>query len=228
MDVVILAAGRGTRLRPLTDTTPKPLIPVAGKGPLLHTLDAIQAHVNRIILVVNHLKESIHKVVGEEWNGRPVTYVTQHRLDGTGGALRLVEPFLRSERFMVLNGDDIYDTDDLHHLTRLVRGVLVKTQTLIKESDTWIINNNRRLIGQTIHYAGDVSAINTGAYLLGHEWFETKPVIVPGKTDEWSLPHAIPQLLGSYVYYAVEAIWYPCGTLDELARAEAALAPKNL
>lgn len=224
MDVVIMAAGRGTRLRPLTDATPKPLIPVAGKGSLLHTLNSLPEDAGRIILVVNHLQEQIRTAVGDEWNGRPVTYAVQQRLDGTGGAMRLVEPMLRTERFMVLNGDDIYGAHDLRRLTHLVRGVLIHTRELHKEMDTWVVDDGR-LVAQTTRPAGEIGAINIGAYLLGREWFATDPVIVPGKTDEWSLPHALPQIIGARIHHAIEAeTWFPCGTPEELTRAEAALA----
>ncbi len=223
MDVIILAAGRGTRLRPLTDTTPKPLIPVAGKGTLLHTLDALPDTIDRVILVVNHLQEQIRDTVGDAWKDRPVTYTVHDALDGTGGGVRLVRPHLTSERFMVLNGDDVYGPDDLRRLSHLVRGVLVKTQTLTKESDTWVVEDNR-LTSQAIRPSGEIGAVNTGAYLLGGEWFDTEPVLVPGKTDEWSLPHALPQILDQRIYHALEAeTWLPCGTPEELASAEKAL-----
>ena len=121
-------------------------------------------------------------------------YVEQKQLNGTGGALRGAQPFIRSDRFLTLNGDDLYGADDLAALTQNNRGVLVQTKTLHKEMDTWHIDDGRiRALATT--RAHEIGAINIGAYLLGHEWFATKPILVPTKTTEWSLPHAIPDLL---------------------------------
>lgn len=223
MDVVILAAGLGTRLRPLTDTIPKPLVPVAGRGTLLHTLDMLPPDVNRIILVVGYLEEKIRAIVGSNWNGIPVTYVTQDVLDGTGGAIRRIETEIRSDRFLVLNGDDLYDAKDLARLVAEKRGVLVLKKTLTKEMDTWTVTDGR-LIGLGTTPAGTVGNVNIGAYLLGREWFNTTPTPVPTKSTEWSLPHALPQLLHDIPYRAVEAtFWMPCGTPEEIEKAEFAL-----
>jgi NDP-sugar pyrophosphorylase family protein len=228
MDAVILAAGLGTRLRPLTDTMPKPLVPVAGRGTLLHTLDMLPPDVTRIILIVGYLEEKIRAVVGSEWNGRPVAYVTQDLLDGTGGALRRIEKELQSDRFLVLNGDDLYDAKDLARLVAEDRGVLILRKPLHKEMDTWVVKDGQ-LTGLGTTPAGAVGNVNIGAYLLGIEWFGTTPTPVPSKPTEWSLPHALPQLFDSHSYRAIEAsFWMPCGTPEEIEAAEVALRDREL
>jgi len=225
MDAIILAAGRGTRLRPLTDTQPKPLIAIAGKGTLLHTLDALPSNIDHIILIVGHLQEKIREAVGQRWNDIPLTYVTQHELNGTGGALRDARMHIRSERFLVLNGDDLYHAPDLAALAAIERGVLIQTKPVHKTMDTWRRRSeDGRINALLTTQTGNVGSINVGAYLLGHEWFATTPVLSPGKTDEWSLPHPIPQLTKQYKYQAIEAThWFPCGTFEEIVAAEDAL-----
>lgn len=224
MDIIILAAGKGTRLKPLTDTTPKPLIPIAGRGALLRTLDLLPAQVTRVILVVGYLQDKIRETVGAEWNGRPVVYVETPILDGTGGALRAARDMITSERFFVVNGDDLYSTADLEQLLTHERGLLAAKRTLTSASDVWdaqdgLIRDIRRA------ESGEEAWINIGAYLLGHEWFETEPILSPGKTDEWSLPHPIPQLIEQIPYHLVEAsFWQPGGTFEEIAEAEKKLA----
>jgi bifunctional UDP-N-acetylglucosamine pyrophosphorylase/glucosamine-1-phosphate N-acetyltransferase len=223
-DAVILAAGRGTRLRPLTDTMPKPLIPIAGRGSLLRLLDILPSSVDRILILVNHLAEQIRKAVGNEWGGREVCYVKQEPLDGTGGALRQARPYIRSERYLVCNGDDVYGAEDLRRLAEVERGLLVYPRPLSGTRDAWRVEDGR-LRGLATPSAGIVVPNNVGVYLLGHEWFDTPPVLVPGKTDEWSLPHALPHVLDRYVYRAVPArSWVPCGTPEELRLAEVCLA----
>lgn len=223
MDIVILAAGRGTRLKPLTDTLPKPLVPISGRGTLLRLLDNLPSAISRIVIVVNYLQDQIRHAVGKHWRGRPVVYLEQTELDGTGGALRSTQPALLSERFMVANGDDLYGAEDLEELSTRERGILVKIAPLHKDMETWFVRQGCAS-GIRTSPMGSIGPINTGAYLLGQEWFETFPILVPGKDTEWSLPHAIPQLFFDYKYEIVEAeFWQPCGTFEEIAVAEAKL-----
>lgn len=223
MDAVILAAGKGTRLRPFTDTTPKPLVPVAGRGTLLRLLDELPEEVDHIILVVAYLHEHIRSVVGATSNGRAVTYVLQDPLDGTGGALRQSRLLLRSDRFLVLMADDLYIKQDLQKLVANDRGVLIQSCSAPRDNDGWRTDQGMVKTFTPVK-KGEIGLINLGAYVLGHEWFATEPVLVPGKTDEWSIPHALPLLTDRYDHPAIEAsFWYPCGTVDEIAAAEAAL-----
>lgn len=215
-----MAAGRGTRLRPLTDTTPKPLLPLAHRGTLLRVFDELPDAIDRVIVVVGYLHQKIRAALGEAYAGRPVEYVLQDPLDGTGGALRRAHAALRFDRFLVVNGDDLYCREDLEALCRVPRGALVRLQPLEKASDVWTLSDGRlRTISS--QDAGTTGWMNIGAYMLGQEWFETRPTLVPGKTDEWSLPHAIPQLVDRLPYYAVPArFWQPCGTPEEMRAAE--------
>ncbi len=224
MDAIILAAGRGTRLRPLTDTVPKPLIPMAGRGALLRTLDILPPEVDRIILVVGYLQEQIRAAVGTEWKGRPVEYVSLEVLDGTGPSIRACESIIRGERFLVLNGDDLYGREDLEELMCHDRGILYFESVVPVGGDGWLVEDGL-IRGITAVAPNDTGRVNINGMLLGREWFATTPVLSPGKTDEWSLPHAIPQLLNEYRYDAIRArFWMPCGTLEELKAAEAVLS----
>ncbi len=224
MDAIILAAGRGTRLRPLTDTIPKPLVPVAGRGTLLRTLDILPSEIDRIILAVGYLEEKIREVVGSEWKGRPVVYVSHNILDGTGPTLRDCESILRSERFLVLNGDDVYGEEDLKELVGHERAVMYFEGVFPKGGDGWIVEGGM-IKGQIPVEPGGHGLMNINGLILGREWFSTAPVPTPGKTDEWSMPHAIPQLLDRYQYDAVPAhFWMPVGTMEELKAAEAVLS----
>lgn len=223
MDAVILAAGRGSRLRPLTDTVPKPLVPVAGRGTLVRLLEILPPSVDRVILIVGYLEEKIRETVGDSFAGRSIVYVTQHPLDGTGGALRQAQSSLRSERFLVLNGDDLYGRSDLERLCEVERGVLVFRQKMIAPMDCWRVERGALVCFEKTP-VGEIGNANINAMLLGQEWFETEPVLTPGKTDEWSMPHAFPQLFAHFSYRAIEAtFWMPCGTVEEIARAEAAI-----
>jgi bifunctional UDP-N-acetylglucosamine pyrophosphorylase/glucosamine-1-phosphate N-acetyltransferase len=75
--VVILAAGKGTRLQPLTNTVPKPLLQIAGKSTLEHNLDSLLPYVSEIILVVGYMADTFKSKLGDSYNGVKITYIEQ-------------------------------------------------------------------------------------------------------------------------------------------------------
>ncbi|OGL74421.1 hypothetical protein A3E39_00850 [Candidatus Uhrbacteria bacterium RIFCSPHIGHO2_12_FULL_60_25] len=225
MDAIIMCAGRGTRMRPITDSIPKPLVPILGKGSLERTLDILPREVDRVILVVGYRGDQIRDRIGTEWKGKKITYLSQQPLDGTGGALRQVEPYLESDRFLIMNGDDLYSAVDLEKLVQSERGVLLLETRLEKEEDAWTKDEKGLLTKLRRMPAGERGLVNIGAYCLDRNWYRTKPIQVPGKANEWSLPHALLELIamGSHVSAVPATWWMPVGTPAELAAAEAAL-----
>jgi bifunctional UDP-N-acetylglucosamine pyrophosphorylase/glucosamine-1-phosphate N-acetyltransferase len=125
MDAVILAAGLGTRLRPHTLTTPKPLLPVRGRPILDWTLGALPAAVDRVLVVVNYLAEQFEAYLAGQRHVAAET-VRQEVPRGTGDALRSCRERLCSDRFLVLNGDDLYGAADLEGLAACPAGLLVQ------------------------------------------------------------------------------------------------------
>src|SRR5262245_8239656 len=106
MDAVILAAGMGTRLRPHTLQTPKPLLPIHGRPILDWTLGALPLAVDRVLVIVNYLANQIEAYLKTQSHISQSLAVRQEEPRGTGDALRSCRSHLRSERFLVLNGDD--------------------------------------------------------------------------------------------------------------------------
>jgi Nucleotidyl transferase len=125
MDAVILAAGLGTRLRPYTLATPKPLLPVQGRPILDWALGALPAAVDRVLVVVNYLAEQIEAYLQKQQRIAQWQIVRQVQPRGTGDALRVCRGELRSERFLVLNGDDLFGARDLAALAGCSAGLLV-------------------------------------------------------------------------------------------------------
>ena len=116
MQAVILAAGRGTRMGPLTETTPKPMLPVAD-GPLVeHVADAaVEGGADELVLTVGYGAERIREHFGETHRGVPVQYAKQRSQLGTADALAAAATLLDGE-FAVLNGDSLYRGSDLERL----------------------------------------------------------------------------------------------------------------
>src|SRR5205085_6444820 len=105
MDAVILAAGKGTRLRPFTETTPKPLLPVQGR-PILDWIIGALPPVERLVVVVNYLAGQIEEYLAKQPHVRNWVAVRQTEPRGTGDALMSCKDVIVGEKVIVLNGDD--------------------------------------------------------------------------------------------------------------------------
>ena len=107
MDAVILCAGKGTRLLPLTENRPKPMLPVGGKPVLEYIIEKVEDFVDNIYLVVKYKKE----VIIDHFKDHPkVKFVEQGEVDGTGYALLSARNYLGDE-FLVINGDIVFEDD---------------------------------------------------------------------------------------------------------------------
>jgi bifunctional UDP-N-acetylglucosamine pyrophosphorylase/glucosamine-1-phosphate N-acetyltransferase len=111
MQVVILAAGEGIRMRPLTLDTPKPLLKVAGKSFLDRLFEAFPDEIDEAIIVVRYLADKIKEHCGQEFYGRRVTYAEGSSL-GNAHSFLAARPHLHDERFMFVQGDEFLDKED--------------------------------------------------------------------------------------------------------------------
>ena len=106
---VVLAAGEGTRLRPMTHNRPKPMLPAANRPILEHVLDAlVEAGVSELVLVVGYKRDRVQNHVGPSYRDVPVEYVVQEKQLGSGHALLLARELV-SGPLLVVNGDRIID-----------------------------------------------------------------------------------------------------------------------
>jgi MurNAc alpha-1-phosphate uridylyltransferase len=118
---MVLAAGFGTRLKPLTDRTPKPLIPVAGKPMIEHALDRLRTYgIREVIINVSHLKDQLIHYASSIRN--PVIRISEEAEPlETGGGLKHALPLLGSEPFFTINSDIIWLDEGESALDRLTR-----------------------------------------------------------------------------------------------------------
>jgi len=125
MKAIILAAGKGTRLKPLTETVPKPLLRIANKPILEYNLDALQNLVDEVLIVVGYKKEQIIEYFGTSFKGIKITYIIQKEICGTGNAVLQCEKFVNGS-FIVMNGDDIYFKKDIEKCFKKRYSILAK------------------------------------------------------------------------------------------------------
>jgi len=111
MKAVIPVAGKGTRLRPHTHHTPKPLLRVAGKPVLAYILDdLVELGVEEVVFIVGHLREAIETWIDEEYPRLTGHYVLQEIQDGTAGAIGLAEPYV-DEDVLIIFADAVLEVD---------------------------------------------------------------------------------------------------------------------
>lgn len=116
MQAVILAAGRGTRMQPVSSIAPKPMLPVAGQPLAAHVADrAVAAGADELLFVVAAGHPHVQSYFGERYADTPVTYAVQSPPAGTADAVRTVADQLEG-RFAVLNGDTIIDEESVARL----------------------------------------------------------------------------------------------------------------
>ena len=113
MNAMILAAGRGERLGPLTDRIPKPLVPVGDRPVIEHTLSGLARHgIRRVVINVWHLADKLMAHVGDGSAWRmSVTWSREQRLMNTGGGVRQALPLLGDAPFLAVNGDILWNAD---------------------------------------------------------------------------------------------------------------------
>ena len=113
MNAMILAAGLGTRLRPLTDVTPKPLLPVAGTPMIVWNLLLLKRHgIREVVINLHHLGAMIPQALGDgSAFGMRLIYSNEPVILGTGGGIKQAEPHFHGEPVLILNGDTLFELD---------------------------------------------------------------------------------------------------------------------
>jgi bifunctional UDP-N-acetylglucosamine pyrophosphorylase/glucosamine-1-phosphate N-acetyltransferase len=232
MDAIILAAGLGTRLRPHTLTTPKPLLPVRARPILDWALGALPKAVDRVIVVVHYLAEQIEAYLRTQQHIPQWVTVTQHRPRGTGDALRSCRHQLRSNHFLVVNGDDLYGAADLAKLACCPAGLLVQPVDEPRRFGIAFLKPDGTLerLVEKPNLDGRRLA-NTGAYVFPREVFDIELKL--SARGEYEITDYVSALAARRPVQVVEArFWLPIGTVEvweqaQQANLEAVLTPRR-
>lgn len=214
MEAVIMAAGLGTRLRPHTLTTPKPLLPVRDRPILDWSLGALPRSVTRVLVVVNYLAEQIEAYMGRQKHFSSWQIVRQEQPRGTGDALRSCKPHLRSDKFLVLNGDDLYGAADLAKLAQHPAGLLVQGVDEPRKFGIAFVKPDGTLekLVEKPNLDGRQLA-NTGAYLFPKSVFTSELQV--SSRGEYEITDYVTALAQEQAVSVVEAaFWLPIGTIE--------------
>jgi bifunctional UDP-N-acetylglucosamine pyrophosphorylase/glucosamine-1-phosphate N-acetyltransferase len=222
VDAVILAAGLGTRLRPHTLTTPKPLLPIRGRPILDWIIGALPASVDRLIVVVHYLADQVEDYLGRQTHVGEWRTVMQHQPRGTGDALRSCRDVVRGERFFVLNGDDLYGAADLAALAEKPAGMLAHPVDEPRKFGIVFPRPDGSL--ERIVEKPDLDGrqlANIGAYLFPRRAADLDLPLSP--RGEYEITDAVAMVAKDEPFYVVPAtFWRPIGTVEAWREAEAA------
>lgn len=219
---VILAAGEGSRMRPLTYTRPKSMLPIAGKPVLEYLLrELIQAGITEFIIIVGYHDEQIRDYFadGSKW-GASIQYANQRQQLGTADALRMVKEFA-GESFLLVNGDIIINSEDILRLLARTGNVMsvIDLEDVTGLGVIEVENDCVTHIYEKSPYPPSHLA-NAGLYLFTSEIFHAIENIPKSKRGEYELTDAIQLLInnGLPVTYQLISHWldfsYPWDLLN--------------
>jgi len=218
---VLLVGGPGTRLRPLTDNCPKPILPVVNRPFLEHTLARLkQFGIRDVILTMSYLPEAIREYFGDgERCGMRLTYCHEKEPLGTAGAVKNAAAYL-DRPFIVLNGDDVFLEMDFDEVFAFHRNKKAKATIFL----TWVDNPSafgvvetdvnqrvKRFIEKPPLAEVTTNWINAGGYILEPEVLEHIPVGQHYMFERGLFPKLLE--VGSPVYgYIYKGYWLDMGT----------------
>lgn len=230
MKAVILCAGKGTRLYPVTLTMPKPLVPVANKELLRYAIETLtDMGASEIGLVVDSLDSPIRDRLGHglETVGVPLTYIAQENPRGLAHAVKLCEPFVNGEPFLVFLGDNIFQ-DPMHALCKEFAAqnasAAIALTPVRNPSAFGIAVLDGERIGRLVEKPKDPPSnlAIAGVYVFTPEIFEAIEHIQPSWRNELEITDAIQYLLDQgklVIPYIVEGWWIDAGKPDSITLA---------
>jgi mannose-1-phosphate guanylyltransferase len=225
MQALVLAGGEGTRLRPLTRTTPKPVLALAGRPFLSFMLDWIAGHgVDEAILSCGFRSDDVRRVLGDIYNGMRLRYVVEDEPLGTAGPVRLAyDEGLLDERLLILNGDVLTDMDLSAELAEHERNSARATLALVAVEDTSSYGvvptaADGKVEAFLEKTGGEVptNRINAGAYVIERDVVEEIPA---GRAVSFER-EVFPRLVGEGLYgWQADGYWIDIGTPDRYLEA---------
>ena len=205
MEAVVLAAGKGTRLAPLTDDKPKALVEVDGT-PIIEDVfeNLLEIGASEFVVVVGHLKEQIIERYGDSYEGVPITYAHQREQHGLAHAILAAEPHVEDD-FMLMLGDNVFRANLADVITR--QGEDRADAAFLVEEVPWeeasrygvLDTNEYGEVIEVVEKPDDPPSniVMTGVYTVTPAIFHACHLVQPSDRGEYELPDAIDLLIQS-------------------------------
>jgi mannose-1-phosphate guanylyltransferase len=218
VQAVILVGGEGTRLRPLTSTVPKPVVPLVDRPFIAFMLEWLARHgVDDVVMSCGFLATAVRNVLGDgSQYGLRLRFVEEPEPRGTAGALKYAEDLL-DERFLMLNGDVLTDIDLTAQIAQHEATGAVGTLALVPVSDPTAYGlvrlDDNHAVSEFVEKPSadqiDTRLISAGAYMLERAVLD----LIPADRNVSIEREVWPQLVGEGLFgYAAEAYWLDIGT----------------
>ncbi|ELY54942.1 sugar nucleotidyltransferase (glucose-1-phosphate thymidylyltransferase) 7 [Natronococcus amylolyticus DSM 10524] len=205
MQAVVLAAGEGTRLRPLTEDKPKGMVEIDEEPILTHCFDQlVELGAEELIVVVGYLKEKIVEHYGDEYRGVPITYAHQREQNGLAHALLCVEEHIDDD-FMLILGDNVFEAN-LEDVVRRQQEKRTDAAFLVEEvpwdeaSRYGVCDTNAYgEITDVVEKPDDPPSnlVMTGFYTFTPAIFHACHLVQPSGRDEYEVSDAVDLLIQS-------------------------------
>ncbi|VVB71417.1 UTP--glucose-1-phosphate uridylyltransferase AglF [uncultured archaeon] len=229
MKGVLLAAGLGTRLKPLTLATSKMLVPVYDKPMILHALNTLVCSgVTQVLVVIGRDNcEGIIKLIGDgsDW-GVKASYVVQNERKGTANAVLQAERFVNGDKFVVMAGDNVFQDCFKKELDSFKKSKFNGMLFLKKVSDpsrygVAEVNGNKILKIVEKPKAPKSNLAITGLYFLDSSVFDYIKKITPSERGEYEITDLFSHLAlqNQLSYSIIENYWSDVGTIQSLTEA---------
>jgi mannose-1-phosphate guanylyltransferase len=225
MQALVLAGGEGTRLRPLTLTLAKPVMPLAGRPLLTFMLDWLHRHgVDDVLLSCGYRSHDVERVLGHEHRGMRLRYVVEDEPLGTAGPLRLAaDEGVLAERVLVLNGDCLTDIDLTAEIAQHEETGAVATLALVAVDDTSSYgvvptreNGEVEAFLEKQPGPAPTNRINAGAYVLEREVVDRVPAGRAVSIER----EVFPELVDNGLYgFDADDYWIDIGTPERYLEA---------
>jgi len=205
MDAVVLAAGEGTRLRPLTEDKPKGMVEVDGKPILTHCFEQlVDLGAEQLVVVVGYMKEEIIQHYGDAFEGVPITYTHQREQDGLAHALLTAEDHVEDD-FMLMLGDNIFEANledvvQRHDENRTDAAFLVEEVPYEEASRYGVCDTNKYgEIVEVVEKPEDPPSnlVMTGFYTFTPAIFHACHLVQPSNRGEYEISDAVDLLIHS-------------------------------
>jgi mannose-1-phosphate guanylyltransferase len=225
VQALVLAGGEGTRLRPLTLTLAKPVMPLAGRPLLTFMLDWLHRHgVDDVLLSCGYRSHDVERVLGHEHRGMRLRYVVEDEPLGTAGPLRLAaDEGVLAERVLVLNGDCLTDIDLTAEIAQHKETGAVATLALVAVDDTSSYgvvptreNGEVEAFLEKQPGPAPTNRINAGAYMLEREVVDRVPAGRAVSIER----EVFPELVDNGLYgFDADDYWIDIGTPERYLEA---------
>ena len=229
MKAVVMAGGEGTRLRPLTSSRPKPLVPILNKPCMQHTIELLKRYgITDIVVTLYYLADEIEGYFGDGSElGVNLIYTVEDTPLGTAGSVKKAEEYLKDDTFIIVSGDALTDLDvekalAYHKEKQSVATLVLQHVDNPLEFGVVITDDNgriRRFLEKPSWGEVFSDTVNTGMYILEPSIFE---YMQPEKSYDWS-QDIFPQILAEekpMFGYVLGEYWTDVGSLQQYRQAQ--------